>query len=187
MAESALKLTSLGCEQLAGAFEVHQPRPSRYSAYHVDQSSTGSTSPWRSSARYPRYARSAARSASRSCTTSSWFGPVPAGAEVNEQLGPERLAQLDGSMEQNVRSLRPNEGGVVDALRPDADDDLLVVVLAEQGSLLEDRGVERKSLIAEQDADVAVRALDRPFEQVHRGRSDEAADERVRGPRVDLL
>ena len=48
MIERALEFPPLGGEQLAGLLDVLQRSPRRYSAYHVDQSSTGSTSPWRS-------------------------------------------------------------------------------------------------------------------------------------------
>src|SRR2546427_12354096 len=65
--------------------------------------------------------------------------------EVNEQLRPEGLAQLDVSVEQAVRRRFRNKCGVVDALRTDADDHPLVLVLVEQGSVLEHRGRSRSS------------------------------------------
>jgi hypothetical protein len=108
-------------------------------------------------------------------------------AEVNVELWPNRLAQLDRSMEEVARRRVRNERGVMKALGADADDHLLALVPGELWALPENRAVERKRLIAEHDADVGVRMLDPPFDEVHRRGSDEAADERVRGPRVDLL
>jgi hypothetical protein len=58
-----LEFAPLGGKQRPSTFGVHQRSPSRYSAYQVDQSSAGSTSPWRSSVRYAQCARLAARSA----------------------------------------------------------------------------------------------------------------------------
>src|SRR5918999_2309048 len=69
--EGALEPLALGREELTSAFLVHQRTPSRYSAYQTAQSSTGSTSAWRSSARAIAWARLASRSAWARRATSS--------------------------------------------------------------------------------------------------------------------
>ena len=105
---------------------------------------------------------------------------VSRGRSASEAVSASRSCgtlKLDGSVDQGVAWRACSERSVVEVLRPDADDDLFALVLSEQRSLSEGGGVKRKSLLAEQEADVAVRALDRPFEQVHRRGADEGADE----------
>src|SRR3954451_20904453 len=69
--------------------------------------------------------------------------------EVDEQLGAERLAQLNGSVQQVIRLRVRHERGILHALGSNSDDYPSVLVRAETRSLLENCGIERKLLIAE--------------------------------------
>ena len=80
-----------------------------------------------------------------------------------------------------------SERSIGDAFGSDPDYDLPTLVVAEERPLREDGCVERETLTPEEHGDVTVRALNRPVDEIHGRRSDEAADEDVDGPVVELL
>ena len=80
---------------------------------------------------------------------------------MHEELRSKLLSPLDCSVEEPVLVRLASERSVLDALGSDPDDDLPAVVLAEEGPLRENGGVECETLTPEEDRDVPVRALNR--------------------------
>ena len=107
--------------------------------------------------------------------------------EVRDDLRAERLAQDDDALDVAVVGDVGLEARVLEALRPDAQDDRAPDVLLERGPRLEDLLAERERLAADLGDVRAVVPLDRRLDEVHRRRADEAADEEVHGPLVQLL
>src|SRR5581483_7783831 len=101
--------------------------------------------------------------------------------EVDEHLRPERFAQLDLPREARTAAV-PRDGGVLEILRPDAEHDWTAVV-GGKGRMR----VELEARVAEDGGHATAMPLDARLEHVHRGAPDEACDEEVEGPVVQLL
>ena len=79
------------------------------------------------------------------------------------------------------------ELGVLEILRADAEDHAASLVVLQAGTGRERLVAECDRLIARSHGEAAVGALELRLDQVHRRAADEAADEEVHGPVVQLL
>ena len=109
----------------------------------------------------------------------------PRDFDVNQDLRPERLREQHAATQ--PRAAAPGERGIVELLRPDADRDTSADVAGEcrsrRGHLLRNGEV----LILDARDEIAVGAVDRRLDDVHRRAADEACDEQVLRVAVELL
>ena len=107
--------------------------------------------------------------------------------EVHHHLRAERLAKSHGSRETAVGRRVGRERRVLEVLGPNPEDDVGADVRLERVTGRERLVVERDRVRAGRGDEVPVRAAEPGLDHVHRRRADEAADEEVDGPVVELL
>ena len=107
--------------------------------------------------------------------------------EVRDDLRAERLAEDEDTLDVTVLRDVGSEARVLQAFRADAQHDLSADVSSSFGRDFSDLLVEGQLLASDLGDHLAVGPLDGRLDEVHRGRADEAADEEVDRPLVELL